>query len=538
MSLEISMDPDFKKAIDRAQEVGSQIKKLNYEIAMARKEYYENQTNDKAKSKLKSLVEAASELHKELGQLVAEAQRIAGIPDELLEALEEDAVAKDGEIRIERQSLTIDKLPPTEFFDRVLPQGLERIYRLVDLKWLHSQRDLFQKMKDSFLRSPLSIVRGLRIESEFPSIHRFAQAIFVCQDYLDEEQNTDIFASALLVPQTASLGWRLPLLREVGGDTKERIEKLWRGESEEVDSTVFELLVASACVAMGREMEFLKETEMRSPDLRVHDYPFPLVVECKRKRVLRDYEILEEQRMSELFGLLHKNASARNLWGIFELELGIEPIMAPIEEIVLRSIYQRLAASPEKPTTYEWGSIAFFELPKKVSIPKTRLYSPIFLENVFFWNSDLPTHDGMLCKTVSSFEFLVDIAEEPIALKWRSNSSEAIKNRSWSPVDLLGNATNQIPLGEVGIIYICYQEGGREWIADHRTNSFISRIKNWAHSGGIRVPLSILTRIYPRLLGHGAPDLIENALPFISDLYGDRAYLADFPSVVFKNPSN
>jgi hypothetical protein len=527
------MDPDLKKAIDRAHEISSQIKKLNYEIAAATKEYYENKTNDKAKTHLKSLEERAIELNIELGKSLAEAQRIAGIPDELLEALEEDMIGGDGEIRIKRESLTIDKLPPTELFDKVLPQGLERIFRLVNLKWLNSQRDLFNKMKDSFLQSPLSIVRGLRLESEFPLIHRFAQAIFVCEDYLNKEQSTDMFAAALLVPQTAILGWRLPLLMKVGGDTEERIKKLWCGESEDVDSKVFELLVASSCVAFGREMEFLKETDKRSPDLRVHDYPFPLVVECKRKRALKNYEIIEERKMRELFCLLHKAASARNLWGIFELELGVEPIMAPIEEIVHRSVCQRLAANPERPTFYEWGSIAFIELPKKLRIPKTRLYSPFFLENVFFWDSDLPSHDGIICKVVSSPESLIDIAEEPIALKWCSNSPVAIRNRSWSPIDLLGNATHQIPLGEVGIIYICYQEGCRELIADRRTNGFISRTYEWEHSGGIRVPLLTLIRIYPRILGHGAPDLIENAVSFTSNRYGGRRYLADFPSGVF-----
>ena len=110
---------------------------------------------------------------------------------------------------------------------------------------------------------------------------------------------------------------------------------------------------------------------------------------------------------------------------------------------------------------------------------------------------------------------------------------EAIRKKSWSPLDLFGAATNQIPGGEVGIIYVCYQEGAREWLADRRTESFLRGISDWAHSGGIRLPVSFLIRIYPRVLGHGAPDLIENGVRFMSELYGDRVYFSHFPTNVF-----
>lgn len=504
------------------------------EIATARKAYFQGESTDQARSHLEALENEAEKLSNEHALLVAKAQQIVGLTDEMLEALEEERFEDgDNEVRLERQTLAGEKFSTTELIEDALPQALEYIYDFVDKDWLKEQRELFRKNRKSYFESPLSLVKGVRIESEFPSFHRLAQTIFVCEDHLNSERNIDIFASALLVPQTACLGSHFSLLKEVGGETEERIRSLWRGVTEEVDSTVFELLVASSCAALGRKIEFLKPDHKKSPDLRVHDYPFPLVVECKRKRSVSTYEIHEESKMRVLFDLLNKAASAKGMWGIFDLELDVEAHNAPLNEIVDCSIRQRLAASSSKPTSYDWGSIAFKELPKQLSGPKTRVYSPLFLRDIFSWNSDLPSHDGIICKIASPEEILIDFAEEPIALLWRSNAPEAIRKKSWSPVDLFGDATNQISAGEVGLIYVCYQEGAREWIADHRTQSYITRMSKWHHSGGIRLPVNFLIRIYPRILGHGAPDLIENGVRFMSELYGDRVYFADFPTTVF-----
>jgi hypothetical protein len=517
-------------------EIDTELKGLFDLIAQARREYFQGQKTTKSKKHLQSLETRARELNEEIASLSDEAQHIAGISDELLESLERESYGSDDNIRIHRQMLVENEVPSTDLIDHELPRALERIYRLVKKDWLQEQRELFLRSGTHLIDSPLSLTRGVRIQSEFPPIHRFAQSIFVCEDYLNSKQDTDIFAAALLVPQTASLGAHLPFINKVGGETDERIQSLWRGKSENVDSTVFELLVAGSCAAFGRTMEFIKPTDRKSPDLRVHDYPFPLVVECKRKRVLSDYEIEEEHKMRELFSLLQKAASTKSMWGIFEIELLVDARTAPLDEIVCCSVRQRLAASPEKVTSYEWGSIAFEELPKKLNIPKTQKYSPLFLKRVFHWNSDLPNYDGIICNVASSQEFLIDIAEDPIAIVWINNSPEAIKKKSWSPLDLFGKATNQIPAGEVGVIYVCYQERSRDCLADSRTESYISRMSEWLHSGAIRLPVTFLIRTYPRPLEHGTPDLIENGIQFMSELYGDQVYFADFPTTVFTLP--
>ena len=187
---------------------------------------------------------------------------------------------------------------------------------------------------------------------------------------------------------------------------------------------------------------------------------------------------------------------------------------------------------------YQWGSVAYLEIPSSVDITFTRLYSPVFLEQVFGWVTDLPLHDGIICKVKAPTSFADDHADEPVALLWTNTSEQAIKKRSWSPLDLFGDAFSQIPPGEVGIVYTCHQEGTREFIADRRTRNFMNRVKEWTHSMAIRVPAAFLIRLYPRVLNHGNPDLIENGIRLMSGSYGDELFFRDFPTVVFTKSSN
>jgi hypothetical protein len=382
---------------------------------------------------------------------------------------------------------------------------------------------------------PLSLVKGLRRQSEFPEIHRFQQALRVAADYVNEHPAYDHFAAALLVPQLTHLGSKLPVLSTVRG-VAERIEALWKGPGPGSDAVVYELVVAAACAERGRNIEFMKPTSDKSPDLRCHD-PYPLVIECKRKRVLSDYEIAEEAVMNRLFRILDDGARSEGLCGRFTLDLAVEAETVPIGDVVASLLRQRFAAHPERSITYAWGSVSYQELPRRLILPgQTRAYSPNMLSFAFGWNSDLPNWDGLICRVECAGAAWIDEVEQPVALLWSNKSQQAVKKRSWSPIDAFGEATSQIPPGEFGIIYVAYQEGTRTHIADLRTESFRDRVREWSHPGSIRIPIAFLTRLYPRALDHGTPDLIENGVRFCSELDGAPLLFEDFPTTVFSHP--
>jgi hypothetical protein len=366
--------------------------------------------------------------------------------------------------------------------------------------------------------------------------------LLVAQDHFEGQIGYDHFAGALLVPQAAALGAALGDLSDVTGEVAERIAALWRLPSTSTDATVYELLVAAASARAGRRVEFLPAGRggqgVKMPDLRIHDYPFPLVIECKRRQTVTDNDLDEERRMQALFAELRAECRGRGFYGLFRLRLVVDPGSLPVREIVGAAMRQRLAFSPGRYTGYEWGEIAVIPLPSIVHMPPTPLYSPYFLHRVFDWDTDFPAYDGLICQVDRPKHLIVDRARAPIGLAWTNDSPEVFRRRARTAAALFGKAIQQIPAAEMGAVYICYQEGDREAVADDRTRFLRETMRGWTHSANIRVPLIVMSRIVPRPLRHGEPDLVETAIPFISDLTGGSVWLEDLPTTVFTRSMN
>ena len=345
------------------------------DIAAARRKYFESR--DAADlQRLEAIEKKATDLHARHGAIVDEMQEASGIPEDVFAELER--IKSDGvsESRTALGELTKEKILTTGDIDEVLADSVERLRSLVNSDWLDGFAGAKPRLSREIFEQPLSLVRGLRPESELPLIHRHAQALFVAQDYLDGNPAYDHFAGAMLVPQIAMLGNRLDILNEVGGEVEDRIRSLWRGPSQETDSTVFELLVAAGCARKGRNVEFLTpQSGIRTPDLRCHD-PFPILIECKRKRSLSDYELDEERKMRGLFERLNHVARDKGVWGCFDLKLWVEVDEIDQDDVVRCLIQQRLSAHPERPLDYGWGKVEYRELPRRLSFPSTRMYSP------------------------------------------------------------------------------------------------------------------------------------------------------------------
>jgi hypothetical protein len=126
------------------------------------------------------------------------------------------------------------------------------------------------------------------------------------------------------------------------------------------------------------------------------------------------------------------------------------------------------------------------------------------------------------------------IAPPTVGAGSRGSTKKALAKRSWDPSSVFLGATTQIPPGEFGIIYVAYQEGTRAEIADLRTEGFLDRIRGeWDHPASIRIPIAFLTRLYPRTLDDGTPDLIESPIRLYGELHADVLLLEDFPANVF-----
>ena len=94
----------------------------------------------------------------------------------------------------------------------------------------------------------------------------------------------------------------------------------------------------------------------------------------------------------------------------------------------------------------------------------------------------------------------------------RSSQQFATKKNTRAVAAMLRDAVGQIPAGERGIIYACFQEGAAAGIADERAERIKQETANWYHRWGISVPASFISRFFLRASGDGRPDLIVNSL--------------------------
>ncbi|MCA8275045.1 hypothetical protein LGN17_21400 [Burkholderia sp. AU30280] len=524
-------DRDAFQALTAAADIAKgELSSIVPRIAEARRNFARN-PSDETRRDLEQIEQQAALAHGRLHDIVGRMAALLELTDDEIQIIDSAGKTGDASPRYRREELTVDQVASDGQVDDLLARSYESLLRLMPASTLEEYPAAqsgapWRERTDGLL----SIVKGVVPESEYPPIHRFAQCIGVCRALLENDPGYDMFAGASLIPQIARLADRLDLLSQIPGATK-RLRSLWRGPSKDVDSTMFELLVATGCAVAGRSVEFLEPLGGKTPDLRCHD-PYPLVIECKRKRVLTEYEITEERVMRELFSKLEIGARKAGMWGTFSLHLSIESKNAPIDEIVTTLLQLRFAPYSDEAVTKRWGSAAYEESARLVDIGgPTRMYSPVLLNALFAWNSDLAEWDGLVCRVGNHAESIVNIAEEPVGLLWVNSSEQAIKKRSWGPMSTLNEAIEQIPPGEFGIPFIAYQEGARSTIADMRTFNFTEWLKGCSHPANIRVPLGRIIRLYPRPLEHGAPDFIESSMSFIPD-YGDDVLPGMFPSTV------
>lgn len=500
-------------------------------LAEVRRNYALN-PSDKTECAMQRVQEEALAIHERSDEILQRMDSLLELTDEDRDIIETVGRSGDETPRYYREQLTVDEVPTNDRMDVLLAGAYEELLKLIPSAKLREYRQLELDLPwGAGTSGTLSIVKGVVPEVENPSIHRFTQCIRTCDAFLSNDPVYNMFAGASLVPQIARLAHRLDVLSEIPGARK-RIRSLWNGASNEVDSTMFELLVAAGCSVMGRSIEFLDPKGGKTPDLRCHD-PYPLVIECKRKRALTGYEIKEEFIMRELFTKLDAGARNAGMWGTFSLHLGVEAQEAPVDEIVECLLRREHPLGSRSNGSRCWGTWEYSELSRLASIgARTLMYSPIMLDEIFDWNSDLAEWDGLVCRVENHEELTTDTAEKPVGLRWVNTSEQAVKKRSWGPMSILGEAIEQIPAGEFGIVFIAHQEGARSTIADMRTFNFAAWLKEGAsHSANVRVPFGRLFRMYPRPLGHGRPDFIESSISFVAD-YGDGVLPGMFPGNV------
>lgn len=397
--------------------------------------------------------------------------------------------------------------PSTETLEDLLPAALDAVSRLVPTNWL---ADEAQHMLRLDPRRGIELVGGTLLDRRARLPHRLAQMILLGRAHLDERPDLDIFSAASLVPELAALGGRLPLVASLGSEAVRKLGELYRYSSEAVASTLFELFVGTALVQKGRTVEMLTADKSgKSPDLRIHDLAgVPFVVECKRRIGLFAYELGEAETIRAWFAPIRERLAGGGDSVVIDVELFAQmSVVSAVDfaDAVGEALARGTAVRP-------WGTAHARELARRQAIEPTRIYSPDMLASAFGWDFEAGDWDGLIAD-VNADDCVIDEIVQPRALRWRSRSPEARLKKSRGITSLVGDATQQIPVGEAGAIYVGYNESSQSH-ADARTQNTLDEIaqRKWFHRPGQQVPLVIASRFIASPRGVGVPDLIESSM--------------------------
>ena len=404
---------------------------------------------------------------------------------------------------------------------------------VIDSQWLEAESHKSHRLGDAFLSQPLYLVNGVRLfHTEANAPQRFAKMLLATRDHLDHCNDLDFFSAASFVPEIAALGNSLEEIATLGPEAQRKLALLPQATDDQVSATIFELLVGAACVRKGLQVTMLPETRTtKVPDFRIDNLGggIPTVVECKRRLGLSEYELAEADSVKVLFEAFLREARKKDHYGSLELSLLVEAKEVEVIaflDVALAAV-QRYDVSIEAP----WGNVVFRSLRYFSTIIPTRLYSADYLETAFRWQQQQRDWDGIYCDVEPPTDIIVGSFRSPLCMKWKCANETAVLKKSRGVSSLWNKAIKQVPPGEIGFIYIAYPEGAREEIADARTKHILETMAEAWHTWFIRVPVTVISRLYPRALHEGRPDLIENSLPGAAK--GQEHWLTKMPWMIF-----
>jgi hypothetical protein len=460
----------------------------------------------------------------ELESLLAKIEAKYNIP---IKDLTETPIPRFGN-RLLKNQLRPDVVLPTAYLERSLEMNMPALLGLFPNGWLNRQMEIAQAELEKRRGGPLLLVGNTRVRA-LEKAHPLAYSIALAERLLSKKYDYDVYDSSLWVPMIAALCDRLAGLRLVKNGI-EKVRQLYRSPADEFESRLYELLVAGKAAEMGREVEFLSPVKSsKTPDLRIHDFPVPVVIECKLQNRLS----ATEHKEAEIFSSISKRLLEENRAISLSIEVKAELKNLNCDDI--KQFVQQLSATPQSASCdFPWGRVEANLFPSTVKLDESmRVFSPKFISAICGWNA--ADWDGIFLNIENAKDLVADHAIQPVSVKWRLYSEIDLRAKSRSVVRLLSEAIQQIPAGEAACVYIGFEDTHRAAIADARTQLVIEQLKGLYHSRrAISLEMIVISRFYPQPMPDGQPDMIESTIPFVEN--DDTPYAVDMPLLVFVPP--
>jgi hypothetical protein len=320
-----------------------------------------------------------------------------------------------------------------------------------------------------------------------------------------------------------------------------RQEELWLGTACMIGFAVSE---ASAVARLpnavnrtsGAVHNFAEHYRSKSPVTRKRLRAFQEVQRSIAKAVPSEFvDLIREARTG-----VRIVADAHLEWlDIDGLPLGIRKDVTRIPVTPASDICKDLLAlwselDPFRERQFAWGFADWHHLAPETELPmRLKVFCPLYLSNIIPDYVDIDSGwDGLIVLVKDQFGPFADEVKMPLFLRWRLEHPADEASLARNVVRHLAEAIQQIPVGEAGILYIGFLDSLRPSIADRRTETIVDAIPEFGYAKrGVIAPMAQINRLYPHVMDHGMPDLIESAIPATQDR--ERALHRYFPTLVF-----
>ena len=434
--------------------------------------------------------------------------------------------------RLWQKDLSPNVIPnDADDIETVLQRGLPKLLQHFPHSWLRRQLERGElDMRTRGIEPPFLLGN---ISAEPETRNRFGYGLVLAIALIERDPHFDMYEAPTLVPQIAMLCEMLPALERVEGGI-DKLKELRKAPGIEVDSRIYELLVAARAAEMGRTVSFVPtQPGSTSPDLRVHDMHFPVVVECKLQSRRAEVEVRAVNLLREIRQRLHGLKQTDNsLLGDLCLQFTSSVVAIRADDVFkdLLAIWSGL--NPFTTQHFSWGAAHWKHLPTDVYLPRElKAFCPLYIREVLPKYSD-DSWDGFLMLVSSQYGPFAESVRMPLCVRWRLENPADETALARNVVRHLSEAIQQIPPGEAGILYIGFLDSLRPAIADRRTEVIIDSIPEFGHTKrSVIAPMAEINRLYPHVMDHGMPGLIESAIPATQDK--ERMLHRYFPTLVF-----
>jgi hypothetical protein len=524
-------DKELDAAYERLVVLGAQVKAAFADYSAAIKRAAEANWSDDLTDAAERFRDAAKQADADMSAEVARVedylQAVHGLS---LEQLEKETRQRL-DSRFWKAQLSPATMEPTALIEYSLDLGLDAVLTRVPAKWLKEQYIACQRELERRNAMPFILVGSARHKPVIGP-HPFAYALFLTDLFRNKRPEIEVYDSAFFIPVIAALCDRMNGITAVKGGERKLAEML-RAPAGEFEGRIYELLVAGRAAEKGRDVEFIKPGNKPTPDLRINDLYIPVTIECKFQARWSETERVEIEVIDALFGELSNKYAKTGMAVVVELtftrrirDIGYEEVLEDVSK-------QLDSLIPFGERSCSWGTVRTLPIAPEVEWNElVRLYSPAFLSQVFQWNPESPEWDGICASVVDARDLVTQRARRPIGMKWRLHNAEDEMAKARDVMRSLSEAANQIPVGEAGCLYVGFEDSHRSALADIRTRRIIEKLPNfWHRKRGAAIQFLLVTRLYPRPIGDGRPDMVESCVP--ASVQGVETWLDLMPTTVF-----